>query len=187
MMRLVSVFRLLPVVILCLANGNAQPTASCNQHAISIPFLTKAGDGWDVTFAKEAAVIKKGPYMVQNGIAQQDSGLTAVLFEVKKLIVTLPHIEVNSCDGTGTIRNLYLMPKQVIGFERNGHLFAYQVWMQNLGGPNTNAAVIGSNMHVIFYDMHGDGVFDSVRIGSGVGMPLVPEWVNGSTEKKNAQ
>jgi hypothetical protein len=49
--------------------------------------------------------------------------------------------------------------------------------MQFMGGPYPNSTVIGSNTHVIFYDMHGDGIFDAVRIGAGIGMPLVPDWV----------
>jgi hypothetical protein len=166
-------------VAFCDTNSSGQTAnSSCHLGLSSIPFLTKlGGEGWDVTFAKEAKEIKRGPYMINNGKEQQDSGLTGIQYEVKKVVITLPHIEVNPCDGTGTVRDFHLMPKQVIGFEKNGHLFAYHVWMQFMGGSDPNSTVIGSNTHVIFYDMHGDGVFDAVRIGAGIGMPLVPEWV----------
>lgn len=159
--------------------AQTQPPA-CSAGTVSIPFLTRPDDGWDVSFARQANVIRSGQYILSDG---KDSGLRYVEYEARKQVITLPHIEVNPCDHSGTIREWHLVPKQVIGFEKNGHPFAYQVWVQMVAGPGPDSQVLGANTHVIFYDMHGDGIFDSVRLGAGIGMPLVPDWVEkgGST------
>ena len=171
---------ILIVVLGAMVCSAQDPPTKCNPGPVSIPFLTKPGEGWDVSFAKDATPIKNGRYVLQDG---KDAGFQYVEYEAKKQVITLPHIEVNPCDHTGTIRNWYLIPKQLIGFEKNGHVFAYRVWVQMVAGPNPDSQVLGSNTHVIFYDMHGDGIFDSVRLGSGIEMPLVPEWVSKSTSK----
>ncbi len=182
-----KIIGVLAIVIVTLsgASGAAQSATSsteCAQAPLTISVLTKPDDGWDVAFAKEAKVVKKGPFMIQNGKEMQDSGLTVIVYEVKKQIITLPRIEVNACDKTGTVKNWYLRPMQVLGLEKNGHLFAYKVWVELAGGPTLDSPVLGANMHVVFYDMHGNGVFDLVRIASGVGIgaPSVPDWVGKS-------
>lgn len=172
-------------VVLCTAQAQ-QP--ACNSGTVSIPFLTKPDDGWDVSFVKQENVISSGEYILSDG---KDSGLRYVQLEARKQVITLPHIEVDPCNNTGTIREWHLIPKQgVTGFEKNGHLFAYQVWVQMVAGPGPDSQVIGSNTHVIFYDMHGNGIFDSVRLGAGIGMPLVPDWVekgsNSSARQPNS-
>lgn len=119
-------------------------------------------------------MIRSGQYILSDG---KDSGLRYLEVEAKKQVITLPHIEVNPCNHKGTIREWHLIPKQVIGFEKNGRVFAYQVLVQMVASPDPDSQVLGANTHVIFYDMHGDGIFDSVRLGAGIGMPLVPDWV----------
>lgn len=161
---------LAPVALRC----TAQARSGCDPGPVSIPFLTKPGDGWNISFAKEARVLGRGEFVLGDG---KDAGFQYVEYEARKQVITLPHIEVNPCDHTGVIREWYLIPKKLIGFEKNGRIFAYQVWVQFIAGPKLDSKVIGSNTHVIFYDMHGDGIFDSVRLGAGVGMPLVPDWV----------
>jgi hypothetical protein len=166
------------IVIFGIMTSTARNVASeCDSGPVTIPFLTKPGDGWDVSFAKEAKVMRSGQYILSAG---KDTGLRYIEYEAKKQVISLPHIEVNFCTHTGVIRDWHLLPKQVIGFEKNGHVFAYQVWVQMVTGPGPDSQVIGSNTHVIFYDMHGDGIFESVRLGAGVGMPLVPSWVEKS-------
>lgn len=156
----------------------------CNPGPVSIPFLTKPSDGWDVSFAKEATPIRNGPYVLSDG---KDAGFEYVEYEPRKQVITLPHIEVNPCNHTGVIQNWHMVPKQVIGFKKNGHVFAYRIWVQMVAGPRADSQVIGSNTHVIYYDMHGDGVFDSVRLGSGIETPLVPDWIRNSTGKNRDQ
>jgi hypothetical protein len=174
-MNRIELLSLLIVISLVPAAQGQSANSQCNQQPVSIPSLTKPDNtGWDVTFAKDAQVLSKGPYVLSDG---KGSGLTIISYAVKKVVITLPHIEVNVCDGTGTIRYRYFTPKQVIGFEKNGRLFAYQVWGQSIGGPEPDSPVIGMNMYFIFYDMHGDGIFDTVRIGSGIGMPRIPDWL----------
>ena|ERR1700674_5596868 len=125
-MKLIISAFVLAVLISYAANSRSQTaTSGCDPGPVSISFLTKPGDGWDVTFVKQANVISKGPFILSNG---KDSGLTFVEYHAKKQLITLPHIEVNPCDHAGTIRYWYFVPKQVIGFEKSGHLFAYQVW-----------------------------------------------------------
>jgi len=179
----------LAVATLSGESGGGQSAASsiaCNQAPLTISVLTKPDDGWDVAFAKKARVIKKGPFMIQNGKDLKDSGLTVAVYEVKRQIIALPRIEVNACDKTGTIRHWYLIPTQVLGLEKSGHLFAYQVAVELSGGPTLDSGVLGANMHVMFYDMQGHGVFDLVRIASGVGLgaPLVPDWVEKAPEER---
>ena len=183
MSRLISMVTVF-IVGLGAAVSMAQAAPSeCNPGPVSIPFLTKPGEGWDVSFAKDANEIRNGPYVLSNG---RDAGFQYVEYEPKKQVITLPHIEVNPCNHTGTIRDWHLIPKQVIGFQKNGRVFAYRVWVQMVAGPSSDSEVIGSNTHVIFYDMHGNGVFDSVRLGSGIEMPLVPDWVRSATGKSGA-
>ena len=170
---IITVFLIFGVAI-CIAQ--TQPT-ECTSSTISIPFLTKSGDGWDVNFAKQATAIRSGQFILSDG---KDSGLQYVEYAAREQVITLPHVEVDPCKHTGTIREWYLIPKQVIGFEKNGHLFAYQVSVQMVAGPSPDSQVLGANTHVIFYDMHGDGTFDSVRLGAGIGMPMVPNWVDKS-------
>jgi hypothetical protein len=152
----------------------------CKSGHISIPFLTKPHDGWDVSFAKQARQITTGPYITSDG---KDSGLQYVEYEAKKQVITLPNIEVDACNHTGTIQELYLIPKQVRGFEKGGRLFAYEVRVQMVAGPSLDSQMLGSTMNVIFYDMRGDGIFDSVRLGVGTGMPIVPDWVKSGSGK----
>ena len=129
----------LAVVSLSGKSGGGQSVASshdCTQAPLIVSVLTKPDEGWDVAFAKKAKVIKKGPFMIQEGQNLKDSGLTVVVHEVKKQVIVLPKIEVNACDKTGTIRNWYLIPTQVLGLEKNGHLFAYQVAVELSGLPH---------------------------------------------------
>jgi hypothetical protein len=162
----------------------AQVTSpDCTQAVVSIPFLTKFGDGWDTSFVEHSKLIREGRFIVSDG---QDSGLTLIEYQPKRQVITLPHIEVNPCDHTGSIREWHLLPKQVIGFKKNGHLFAYQILGQMVAGVSADSQVIASNTYVIFYDMHGDGIFDSVRLGAGTGMPIIPDWVKKLSEKKGA-
>jgi hypothetical protein len=180
MSRLMISLTILMLVFEAMVCTAQASSSECNPGPVSIPFLTKPGDGWDVNFAKQAIAIKNGPYILSDG---KDSGFRYVEYEPKKQVITLPHIEVNPCNHTGTIRDWHLIPKQVIGFEKNGRVFAYRVWVQMVAGPTPDSQVIGSNTHVIFYDMQGNGVFDSVRLGSGIETPLVPDWVkNGPTK-----
>lgn len=172
----ITMFILVLGSVMCMA----QPaTADCNPGPVSIPYLTKPGEGWDVSFAKQAKPIRSGPYVLSDG---ENAGFQYVEYAPKKQVITLPHIEVNPCNHTGTIRDWHMIPKQVIAFQKNGRVFAYRVWVQMVAGPRPNSQVIGSNTHVIFYDMDGDGVFDSVRLGSGIETPLVPEWVRGPAD-----
>lgn len=170
------------LILVCHAMaGTLQPAPwECKSGSVSIPFLTNSEDGWDVSFVKKPKVLKRGPFILADGT---DSGLQVVKYEFKKQTIILPRIAVNPCEYTGTFRQLYFVPKQVIGFEKDGHLFAYTVWVQAVSGPGPKAMVIGYNTHVIFYDMHGNGVFDSVRLGAGIGMPLIPDWVKNASEK----
>jgi hypothetical protein len=170
-MSTVTIFIVVFGAVLCTAQ--AAPS-ECNPGPVSIPFLTKHGEGWDVSFAKQANAIRNGPYILSDG---KDAGFQYVEYEPKKQVITLPHIEVNPYNHTGIIRDWHLIPKQVIGFQKNGRVFAYRVWVQMVAGPGPDSQVIGSNTHVIFYDMHGDGVFDTVRLGSGIETPTVPDWV----------
>jgi hypothetical protein len=174
-MNRTGLLSLLVMISLSAPASSQSVNSQCSQQSVSIPYLTKPDDtGWDVTFAKDAQILSKGPYVLGDG---RDSGLMIIKYTVKKVVITLPHIEVNTCEGTGTIKYWYFKPKQVIGFEKNGRLFAYQVWGQAITGPDLNSQVIGMNTYFIFYDTHGDGIFDAVRIASGVGMPRVPDWV----------
>jgi hypothetical protein len=178
---------IITVVFICAVTtciAQTQPP-ECTSATVSIPFLTKSGDGWDMSFAKQANVIRSGPFILSDG---KDSGLQYVQYEVRERVITLPHIEVDPCKHTGTIREWYLIPKRVTGFEKNGHLFAYVVWVQMVDGPSLDARILGANTHVVFYDMHGDGIFDSVRLGASFGMPLIPDWIekNGNAAARPA-
>jgi hypothetical protein len=181
MKKMIGVFG---VVILSLwgeysAGQSAGSSSGCNNAPMTISVLTKPDDGWDVAFAKKAKVVKQGPFMIQNGKESQDSGLTVVVYEAKKRIITLPKIEVNTCDRSGTIKNWYLIPTQVLGLKKNGRLFAYELSVELAGGPTLGSGVLGADMQVMFYDMQGHGVFEVVRIASGVGLgvPVVPDWI----------
>jgi hypothetical protein len=156
--------------------------AECNPAPISIPLLTKSVDGWDMSFTKEAKATKNVPYILSDG---KDTGFRYVEYEPKKQVITLPHIEVNPCNHTGTIDDWHLVPMQVVGFEKNGHVFAYRVWGRRVSGPSLDSQALASNTHVTFYDMHGDGIFDSVRLGDGIEPPSVPDWVVSAQKVKN--
>jgi hypothetical protein len=172
------------IMVLGVMIGIAKTVPSeCKSEHVSIPFLKKSGEGWDVSFAKQAKLISSRPYL---GVDGQDSGLRYVEYEAKEQVITLPEIEVDTCNHTGTIQEFYLIPKQVAGFENAGRTFAYAVLVQMIAGPNLDSQALGSQMNVIFYDMHGNGKFDSVRIGAGVGMPLIPDWVKASGSMHDA-
>jgi len=186
-MRNILGFLALTVLALSCDSGRAQSAATvdCNQPPLTIFVLTKQDDGWDVAFAKTAKVTKTGPFRISNGKEIKDSGLTAVVYEVSKQVIAVPKIEVNPCNKTGTIGYWYLIPTLVLGLEKNGHLFAYHVSAELSGGATLDSGVLGANMHVMFYDMEGRGVFSLVKISSGVGLPFVPDWVEKAAEKGN--
>src|SRR5437016_8839576 len=117
MNRLMEAATVLLIFGVAISTAQTQPPA-CNCGTVSIPFLTKPDDGWNVSFAKQAKVIRSGKYILSDG---KDSGLRYVEYEARKQVITLPHIEVNPCSHTGTIRDWHLIPKQVLGFEKNGH------------------------------------------------------------------
>src|ERR1700748_1611092 len=152
------------IVVFSVMTSVAQTaTPECKSGHTSIPFLTKSGDGWDVSFAKQAKLILNRPYITSDG---KDSGIRLVDYEPQQQVITLPHIEVDACNHTGTIQEWYLIPKEVRSFEKGGRPFAYQVQVQMMAGPNLDSHMLGSITDLIFYDMHGDGIFDSVRMGS---------------------
>lgn len=183
MMRLNGMITTVVLVFGVAIGATQTQPPGCNSGTISISFLTKPDGGWNVSFVKKEKIISSGQYILSDG---KDSGIRYVKYEARKQAITLPHIEVNSCNHTGTITEWHLIPKQdVIGFEKNGHLFAYQVWVQMVAGHSNDSQVLGSNTHVIFYDMHGSGVFDSVRLGAGIGMPLVPDWVENNSNSSH--
>ena len=162
------------VVFSVMASMAQTAPPECKSEHFSIPFLTKSGDGWNVSFAKQAKLISNRPYISSDG---KDSGIRLVDYEPQQQVITLPNIEVDACNHTGTIQEWYLIPKEVRSFEKGGRPFAYQVQVQMVAGPNLDSHMLGSITNLIFYDMHGDGIFDSVRMGSGASMPLVPDWV----------
>src|ERR1700745_3846181 len=86
------------VVFSVMASMAQTAPPECKSEHFSIPFLTKSGDGWDVSFAKQAKLISNRPYINSDG---KDSGIRLVDYEPQQQVITLPYIEVDACNQPG--------------------------------------------------------------------------------------
>jgi hypothetical protein len=157
---------------------SAQDQTACTDH-LEVGTLSKPDEGWNVDFARKSRILRRTPHVNSDGT---ESGLTVVQHKAAKIVVAVPRIVVNTCNRSGGIDMWYLVPSQVLGFEKNGHLFAYLVTGQLTSSERFESPRAGAITSLAFYDTTGNGMFDTVRIAVGVrvGMPPVdiPDWVN---------
>jgi hypothetical protein len=148
-------------------------STDCQQDVIRIVRLEKLDGGWDLNFIDKAKVIKQGPYKGDG----QNTGFTSVQYRVRKQVIALPEVRVNSCDRTALMSTFYFVPASVLGIKKDDRVFAYIAFGTLVRGPKLNSGGIGASMNVIFYDMHKTGKFDAVQIAAPFGLPFVPGWV----------
>jgi hypothetical protein len=63
----------------------------CKSETISIAFLAKPGDGWDVSFVKEAAVVKTAPMVLGDGKDNQELHHRKISFEEEFVTLLRKH------------------------------------------------------------------------------------------------
>jgi hypothetical protein len=104
-----------------------------------------------------------------------DTKFMAREYKTTNEIMEIPEISINNCLMTSRLSTLYFKAKSAIGLELNGKTFAYVVFAQLRTGRHGGA--IGAEMNIIFYDMNGNGVFNSVQTAVPYGIPFIPPWV----------
>lgn len=129
---------------------------------------------WPLTFVRKDRAVRR--FSIDSEARKQES-FAAVTYAVSATPISVPYITVNTCEKTAVLSSFTLRPAGAIGVSKNGRTFAYITWGSLVAGKGANAAGVGADTNVVFYDLHGTGHFDGVQVGSLKRLPFVPDWV----------
>lgn len=170
---------LISVVLLSLigraAVGQAQAPSpqQCESTPNAILRVEKPGTDWTRGLFVKSQVLMRAPF---KATSDEDSGLTTTAYAVTGKPVILPYITADPCGKTAILSDLVLKPTGIMGVERNGRTFAYIASGKIASSSKRDAGVMGAEMNIVFYDVHGLGVFDTVPLGSSKRLPYIPQW-----------
>jgi hypothetical protein len=150
------------------------PKEPCVTPAHSAIRIERPGEDWPLAFIRKDRILKRSPFDSEPG---GEAGFVATAYAVSARPVLLPYITINECDKTAVLSGLTLKPNGALAISKNGRTFAYIVWGALVTGTGSQSEGVGADINVVFYDLHGNGHFDTVQVGSLKRLPFVPEWV----------
>jgi hypothetical protein len=167
----VAVLSVLSGIAFC-QSGSPEPR--CEKPAQSAVRIERPDKDWTLGFIKKDRILKRSPF---DSAPDAQAGFIATTYAVSTQSVLLPYITFNQCDRTAVVSSLILKPAGARGISKNGRTFAYLVWGGLVSDSRPFAEGIGADTNVVFYDVRGNGHFDTVQIGALRSLPFVPEWV----------
>jgi hypothetical protein len=131
-------------------------------------------DGWRMDFLDKSTILSTRIFPPSDA----NSVETILMgYKVKKIVITIPHIQFDSCDESAVLSYWYILPESAVGFQSRGRTFAYLIAGQLVSGSGAGYSYAGGKMNLLFTDTHGDGKFNKIHLGEGVGLlPNVPAW-----------
>lgn len=146
---------------------------NCKSELRWVSHYEQADKGWVLDFIDRSRVLGTGPYQS----AGREATYSYVAFGVKKKVIVLPGIQVNACNDSAILSNIYVLPDTVMQISKGNRVFAYRVAGDLVRGPLLNSGGAGGSGIFMLYDVHGTGRIDGLEIFIGSKPLDIPDWV----------
>jgi hypothetical protein len=139
--------------------------------------LLKQVHGWNLDFLNEAKIVSRSEYVFSGD--KRKRVFATVGYETAPTVITLPLIQMANVGGRETVicDKVYFIPESVVAVEYKNRVFGYMLSGRLVSAPHIHAAGVGAGLSLVLYDMEGTGLFDTIRLFSGAGLPFLPDWV----------
>jgi len=157
------------------AQTSADNSAKCAEQPGVNLRVERPGHDWAADFIHTNKFI--GAEFPFREVPDGRTGFVGRRIDVKSSAVSIPRILLRECDHTALLDSVILQPAGAIEVEKDGRAVAIIIWGDLKTGTGKAAVGIGGSMNIVLYDMHGSGQFDSLQLGTSLGLPYVPGWV----------
>src|SRR5208283_245770 len=88
----------------------------CSNKFINVTQVEQP-DGWPIKFVNQSKVLGRKNFT----LAETDgSELVSVSYDVKKMVIVIPQIQIDQCDQSAVLSNWYVIPESVVAFQSKG-------------------------------------------------------------------